>query len=69
LSLEGSGTEARDAPTPHFINEGGMLYDIEVLYVVVKVAQGTSLFEVCKLKAVLEKISWSLLTSVFNLIN
>ena len=48
MSLEGSGTEARHAPTPHFRNEGGMLYDIEVLYVVVKVAQGTSLFEVCK---------------------
>jgi hypothetical protein len=46
--LEGSGTKARDAPTPNYRNEGGMLYDIEVLSIVVKVAQGTSLFEVCK---------------------
>ena len=46
LSLEGSGTEVRDAPTPKHRSKGGMLYDITVVSVVVKFAQGTSLFEV-----------------------
>lgn len=46
--MEGSGTEVRDTPTPNHKFKGGRLYDIAVLSDVVKIAQGTSLFEVCK---------------------